>query len=87
MTDGNGEAAERYAVACFHAVAYAIDELAAPATLLAKERAAAEIGALMGVAAHKAIAHIRHPRDIAAAAFAMTAYDVFIVAREAINGQ
>lgn len=77
--------AEHYAVACFHAVADAIDELTAPAALLAKERAAAEIAALIGVAAHKAIAHIRHPRDIAATAFAMTAYDVFIVARDATN--
>ena len=79
-------AAERYAIACFRAVTHAIDELASTeAGLPAKQRAAAEIAALMGVAAHKAIAHIGHRRDIAAAAFALSAYDVFIAAREAMD--
>ena len=88
MTDGNGEDAERYALACFRVVTHAIDELATTEVgLPVKQRAAAEIAALMGVAAHKAITHIQHHRDIAAAAFALSAYDVFTTAREAMNGQ
>jgi hypothetical protein len=84
--DSVGHAAERYAIACFRAVTHAVDELAWTETgLPAKQRAAAEIAALMGVAAHKAITHIRHHRDVAAAAFAMSAYDVFTAAREAMD--
>jgi hypothetical protein len=88
MNDGDGEGAERYAITCFRVVTHAIDGLASTEVgLPAKQRAAAEIAALMGVAAHRAIVHIRHHRDIAAAAFAMSAYDVFTTAREAIDAQ
>jgi DNA-binding LytR/AlgR family response regulator len=87
MTHGDGTlAAERYAATCFRVVARAIDGLASTEPeLRLQERAAAEIAALMGVAARKAIVHVRHHRDVAAAAFAMSAYDVFITAREAIE--
>ena len=82
----DGEAAERYTITCFRMVTHAIDGLASMEVGLAGEqRAAAEIAALMGVAAHKAITHIPHHRDVAAAAFAMSAYDVFTTARDAID--
>jgi hypothetical protein len=80
------DAAEHYAVVCFRAVTHAIDALSAP-ELSVEQRAAAEIAALMGVAAHKAIIHIRHPRDIAATAFALSAYDVFMAARGMIDAR
>jgi hypothetical protein len=81
MNGSEGDTAERYAIACFRVVTRAINELPPP-TLVAEQRTAAEIAALMGVAAHKAI---RQYRDATAATFALSAYDVFTTAREALG--
>lgn len=74
----DGDAAATYAIVCFRAVARIMDDLGAMATPLSeRQRVTVEIAALMGAAASRAIIHLRQPREIAAAAFAMSAYDVF----------